>query len=71
MEIGKVPHDVLNQIVFQKLKQFDRKVKVAPGIGEDCAVIETGENLLVLSCDPITGTAKEIGSSRLREPPKK
>jgi Hydrogenase maturation factor len=61
MEIGKVPHDVLNQIVFQKLKQFDRKVKVAPGIGEDCAVLETGENLLVLSCDPITGTAKEIG----------
>ena len=61
MEIGKVPHDLLNQIVFQKLKQFDRKVKVAPGIGEDCAVLETGENLLVLSCDPITGTSKEVG----------
>ena len=61
MEIGKVPHDLLNQIVFQKLKHFDQKVKVAPGIGEDCAVIEAGENLLVLSCDPITGASKETG----------
>lgn len=61
MEIGKVPHDLLNQIVFQKLKHFDSKVKVAPGIGEDCAVLEAGEQLLVLSCDPITGASKEVG----------
>jgi len=61
MEIGKVPHDLLNQIVFQKLKHFDQKVKVAPGIGEDCAILDIGEQFLVLSCDPITGASKEVG----------
>lgn len=61
MEIGKVPHDLLQKIVFQKLNRFDEKVKVAPGIGEDCAVLDVGEQFFVLSCDPITGTAKEIG----------
>lgn len=61
MEIGKVPHDLLQKIVFQKLKNFDEKVKVTPGIGEDCAILDIGEQLFVLSSDPITGTAKEIG----------
>lgn len=61
MEIGKVPHDLLNQIVFQKLKHFDQKVKVAPGIGEDCAILDVGEQFFVLSCDPITGASKEVG----------
>ncbi|WNY27971.1 Thiamine-monophosphate kinase [Methanimicrococcus stummii] len=61
MEIGKVPHDLLEKIVFQKLKNFDEKVKVSPGIGEDCAILDIGDQFFVLSCDPITGTAKEIG----------
>jgi len=61
MEIGKVPHDLLNQIVFQKLKHFDQKVKVVPGIGEDCAILDIGEQFFVLSCDPITGASKEVG----------
>ena len=61
MEIGKVPHDLLEKIVFQKLKNFDDKVKVTPGIGEDCAVLDIGDQFFVLSSDPITGTAKEIG----------
>lgn len=61
MEIGKVPHDLLQKIVFQKLKNFDEKVKVSPGIGEDCAILDIGDQFLVLSGDPITGTAKEAG----------
>ncbi|MDR2943723.1 MAG: AIR synthase family protein [Methanosarcinales archaeon] len=61
MEIGKVPHDLLQKIVFQKLKKFDEKIKVSSGIGEDCAILEAGKQFFVLSCDPITGTAKEIG----------
>ena len=61
MEIGKVPHDLLQKIVFQKLTHFDEKVKVAGGIGEDCAVLESGGQSIILSCDPITGTAKESG----------
>lgn len=61
MEIGKIPHDLLQKIVFQKLKNFDEKVEIAPGVGEDCAILNIGEQFFVLSCDPITGTAKEIG----------
>ncbi|WNY25476.1 AIR synthase family protein [Methanolapillus millepedarum] len=61
MEIGKVPHDVLKNIVFDKLKFFDPDVMIKPGIGEDCAVLNCGEQLAVLSCDPITGASKEVG----------
>lgn len=56
-----MPHDLLQKVVFQKLKNFDEKVKVSPGIGEDCAVLEIGDRFLVLSSDPITGTSQEAG----------
>lgn len=61
MEIGKIPHDLLQKLVFQKLKNSDEKVEIWPGIGEDCSILNIGEQFFVLSCDPITGTAKEIG----------
>ncbi|WNY26495.1 AIR synthase family protein [Methanolapillus ohkumae] len=61
MEIGKVPHDVLKNIVFDKLKFFNPDVTIRPGIGEDCAVLNCGEQLVVLSCDPITGALNEVG----------
>lgn len=61
MEIGKVPENVLKRSVFKKLTVKRPEVVVHAGVGEDCAVLAPTEDALVLSTDPITGTAKDIG----------
>lgn len=61
MEIGKVPENILKRSVFKKLTVRRPEVLVHAGVGEDCAVLAPSQDALVLSTDPITGTAKEIG----------
>ena len=61
MEIGKVPNSILEKIVLNKIQKNRSEVLLRPGIGEDCSAIEFGDYTCVLSGDPITGTAKEIG----------
>lgn len=61
MEIGKIPENILKRSVLKKLTVKREEVLVHSGIGEDCSVISTGNDAVVLSTDPITGTAKEIG----------
>lgn len=62
MEIGKVPESVLKRSILKRLSVKRDEVIHGPGIGEDCCVLKFPEDaLLVLSTDPITGTAKEIG----------
>ena len=62
MEIGKVPENVLKRSVFKKLTVKRPEVLVHAGVGEDCAVLAPTEDALVLSTDPITASAKEIGT---------
>ncbi len=62
MEIGKVPENVLKRSVFKKLTVKRPEVLVHAGVGEDCSVLAPSGDALVLSTDPITGTAKNIGS---------
>lgn len=61
METGKVPNSILEKIILNKIQKNRSEVILRPGIGEDCSAVEFGEYACVLSCDPITGTAKEIG----------
>lgn len=61
LETGKVPESVLKRSVFKKLTVKRPEVLVHSGIGEDCSVLAAGEDAIVLSTDPITGTAKDIG----------
>ncbi len=62
MEIGKVPEAVLKRSVFRKLTVKRPEVLVHAGVGEDCSVLEAGDGeVFVLSTDPITGTANDIG----------
>jgi hydrogenase expression/formation protein HypE len=61
METGKLPSSELEKLVFSKIKRVHDEVLVSPGIGIDCSAIDFGDYACVLSCDPITGTAKEIG----------
>lgn len=62
MEIGKVPENVLKRSVFKRLRVKRPEVLVHSGIGEDCSVLALGDEAVVLSTDPITGTAKDIGT---------
>ncbi len=63
MNVGKVPETILKRSVFKQLETKRLEVLVGPGVGEDCSVIEVADNeCIVLSTDPITGTANNIGS---------
>ena len=54
MEIGKVPENVLKRAVFKQLHHRRQEVLVRPGVGEDCSVVEPGEEeVFVFSVDPI------------------
>ena len=62
MKIGKVPENVLERSVFKQLHTKRPEVLMGAGIGEDCAAVKLAEDeIFVLSTDPITGTAKDIG----------
>ena len=62
MKIGKVPENVLERSVFKQLHTKRKEVILGAGIGEDCAAVKLAEDeIFILSTDPITGTAKDIG----------
>lgn len=62
MKIGKVPENVLKRSVFKQIQYRREEVVLGPGVGEDCAAVELSEDeVFVLSTDPITGAAHEIG----------
>lgn len=61
MEIGKVPNDVLERLVLNKIKNTRDEVIVRPKIGEDCCAIDFGKYACVMSSDPITGAVNEVG----------
>lgn len=61
MEIGKLPNEVLEEIVLDNLKHQREEVLIHAGIGKDCAVIDFGEKGCIVTSDPITGASKNIG----------
>jgi len=53
--VGKLPNPVLAKLLSRSEQQRkDPRVLVGPRIGEDAAVLDFGENCLVVSTDPIT-----------------
>ena len=62
MEIGKVPNELLEKIVFENISLRREEVLVRASIGEDTGVMDLGGDLCVVSTDPITGATKEIGA---------
>lgn len=62
MKVGKIPETVLKRSVFKQIKHRREEVIVRPGVGIDCSAIAVGEDeAIVLSTDPITSTANNIG----------
>lgn len=57
---GKLPNEVLRKLLRRYAKVGSR-VRLGPGVGLDCAVIEFGDSLLVAKSDPITFTSENIG----------
>lgn len=61
MEIGKIPNEILEKIVFSNIKNKRKEVLVSAAIGEDNGIIDFGDEVCVVSTDPITGATKDIG----------
>ncbi len=60
MQAGKVPSELLQRLVYPYLgRRAD--VLVHAHLGEDCAVIDFGAWVAVLTTDPITGTRGHLG----------
>ena len=60
METGKLPPGVLEELL-SNLGAFDPRVLVGPGVGEDCAVVDMGDRLLIAKSDPITFAGNHVG----------
>jgi len=61
MEIGKLPNEILDSLILNKLKNHRKEVLVRPSIGEDCGMLDFDGEICVISTDPITGTERQIG----------
>ena len=62
MKIGKVPENVLKRSVLKQIHTKRPEVVLGASVGEDYAAVKlAADETLVLSTDPITGTAQDIG----------
>ncbi len=62
MKIGKISNELLQTAIFDKMLYERPEVIVRPNVGEDCSVLEFGQDEnIVLSTDPITGATAHIG----------
>ena len=58
---GKVPSDAVRRIVFSRLGVPCDRLLQGPGVGEDAAVLNMGDRVLVVATDPITGAIGSVG----------
>ncbi len=54
MRLGKLDNDELERLVLSKFRRKRPESMTAPSIGCDCAMLDLGGDLAVLSSDPIT-----------------
>jgi hydrogenase expression/formation protein HypE len=58
---GKIPVDLLKDVVFKNLGATRSEVILGPKAGVDGAVIDMGSKDAIVSMDPITGAVERIG----------
>jgi hydrogenase expression/formation protein HypE len=61
LPLGKIPVDILKDVVFKNLGAKRPEVLLGPSAGIDGAVINVGSKSLICSMDPITGATDRIG----------
>ena len=60
METGKLPPDILRSLL-QGIPIKDKRVLIRPDVGEDAALIDYGDHILIAKSDPITFASDLIG----------
>ncbi|MDG5778495.1 AIR synthase family protein [Haloarculaceae archaeon H-GB1-1] len=60
--VGKVPPADLRDVVFERLGAESDAVVQGPAYGEDAAALSLGDQLLVVSTDPISLAAAHVGT---------
>ena len=58
MRIGKLDNDQLNELILSKFRHTRSEVVCSPRIGVDCAAVDLGGRLAVLSTD-----SKQFGAA--------
>jgi len=58
---GKIPIDILKEVVFKNLGAERSEVVLGPAAGLDGAVLDVGSKNAVVSMDPITAAVERIG----------
>lgn len=59
---GKLPSPILEKMLARaQASLHDPRVLVGPRVGEDAAVLENGENYLIVATDPITFATDQLG----------
>jgi hydrogenase expression/formation protein HypE len=61
LPVGKIPIDILQEVVFRSLGAKREEVVLGPSAGIDGAVINVTNKSLIVSSDPITGAIEQIG----------
>src|SRR5665647_1406938 len=58
---GKIPIDILKEVVFKNLGAERSEIILGPTAGVDGAVLNVGNKNAIVSMDPITGAVERIG----------
>lgn len=61
MKVGKLSREALQKYVLSTIRYRRDDVLVHAGLGEDCAIIDFGDEVCLISSDPITGAVEGIG----------
>ena len=61
MKIGKLTSEELDKLILSNIKAYRNDVVLRPGIGIDCGGVQIGEDVCMLSSDPITAASKDAG----------
>lgn len=61
MQEGKLTNEILRDLIINKIKKSSSDVIVGPEVGEDCSMIDFGNEVCVLTTDPITAAQENIG----------
>jgi hydrogenase maturation factor len=58
---GKIPKDILKRLVFTCLGSPSDRVLKGPNVGEDAALLDMGDRIIIAKANPITGAENKIG----------
>lgn len=61
MVTGKLPNELLEEVVLKYITHRRDDIIAGAAVGLDNALVDLGDNVAILSTDPITGAVKDIG----------